>query len=65
VRGTGVRRVLVVSQVAMTTVLAVSESDPLMLLAVFGVVGTTVLVAAALPALRASRVDPMVALKGD
>ena len=65
VRGTGVRRVLVVSQVAMTTVLAVSESDPLMLLAVFGVIGTTALVAAALPALRASRVDPLVALKGD
>lgn len=43
----------------------VSGSDPLTLVSVVGLIGVTALVAAALPALRASRVDPMVALKGD
>ena len=43
----------------------VNGSDPLTLIAVGGVIGATALLAAVVPALRASRVDPMVALKGD
>ena len=40
----------------------VNRSDPLILITVAGVIGATALVATALPALRASRVDPMVAM---
>ena len=52
------------TRIISTLLFGVGASDPLVLAAVVSTLGVAALVACALPALRASRVDPVIALRG-
>jgi len=62
--GIGIAAAVILSRSMESLLFGVSGSDPLTLLAVAGLIGLTAVVAALVPALKASRTDPMVALKG-
>lgn len=51
------------TRVLSTLLFQVGASDPLVILAVTGSMGAAALLACALPALRAARVDPVIALR--
>jgi len=63
--GVGVLGALVVGRALSTLLFDVSPQDPLTLVTVVTLLAGVALIASYLPARRATRVDPMVALRGD
>ena len=63
--GLGVAGALVVGRAMSTLLFGVSPQDPVTLLAVVSLLAGVAFLASYLPARRATRVDPMVALRAD
>jgi predicted permease len=61
----GIGAAVLLGQVARVVLFGVQATDPVVLLTAAGVLGSIVLVAGYLPARRASRVDPIVALRAE